>query len=1227
MVEGHPPRFHQSPSNSFKIHNRLTVTEPPHLASQSPHYYPAVQIPIPTSNPLPPSISCDPLPPPVTGPRPPSRPESPRDGASSKHISGKEPAPKRFLQDPDNSAEVNDTTLLTQSKSSDILVSSAEPSSIHAAASTHIDTSGLKYEFSNLKTRIGVGTYGSVFIGNYFGEHVAIKRIRIPSVSPGLADDPLVAKRHAEAIRQFAREIRRYERVQHPCIVRFYGVTLTPDPAALLVSEFMPGGSLGEAMMELRKDGIPFDLTSVLRIAMQTCSGLRALHGHGCTWGDAKPENILLSEALDNGFFPKMAEARIADFGLSKSVGQTLLGETTLAGSGQPAGTYNYMAPETFTVSDRDSIEKAKSSDVYSLGMVVYEMLTLRTPWDRRRMSDVLVAVRSGERPKWPAPSDHDFRDPIPQELRDIVECCWHQDWDKRPSSESLFSALFRFYHPTTDRTSQRPITELALNGPVFNGDGRQSTGAFTHVVSKQSTMSTAIAIGDASVDLGSNVLGSTTDSRGYFDVPEGLVDVSDGAETAPVGNPTVSPVTSPEPRRPSRTGVGQLDSDNDVRRSNGSLGTGSQTAIKHMAGTKTLFQGDHSCDVGSRKDGRNALLESRDGWANSGMNIKHRPDFPGHLTGSIEDGNGTLGPLSNLNFAHIPSEEFIKHRDEIARATASTAARIVGNGDSEEHDDAFYDRRSTVLTGGSNVPANVIGPSYGESDLVSSNTSTSSARRKRSKRLHSIIEQAAVAFIELRRREQNKLPPKQRKEAAEKRAEEEARISNEKEALKVIAAASKVEDFSTILKQMKLHRNSHAVVRASMSEIENYCRYDSVFFDICEEGGVEELVSGATLHGADDDAVAVSFCNSILALSEHCNDKVGHMVRAVGAPSLVIELLEHHKVNVEVQRVGCECLAMIAGSSELSRSAVATLGGPSAIYRAMTKNNFSFKDADLARSALKAIKSIAQDNEKAAEYLVQVAALDTVSKAAEVFTDHGLEGDILSALRAFSFYDAGRRNVIMSSGLKALTAIMVRNKEPDFLVQCCTFIRALSRWRDHECEAAMLESCISSRIIFLMQLSNDIPGEHGAKVAWYSSHACTFLASFGSRSRQRLRDVGAIETAINILRSRKENARVVHSATDALAELLKGEKASMHHAENCGIVPALNEALVLHHSVVRVRSALEWTLNYLTAPSPYDSRVYQELINSNRQQPGRMETENTPQPARFWRNPFSRKR
>lgn len=1065
-------------------------------------------------------------------------------------------------------------------------------------APTVIDASRLEVDFDNADKRIGIGTYGAVYVGSYFGELVAVKRIRMPDTSAAIRDDPHIAARRSEAIRQFAREIRRYERVSHPGIVRFLGVTLPPDASALLITELMPGGSLGAALSTLRRVKVPLTISSALRIALHACGGLRALHNARCTWGDGKPENVLLSSSVDtNGEFPDNAEARISDFGLSRSVGQSLLADTTVSGTGQPVGTYNYMAPETLSGLDTESDDIAKASDIYSFGLIMYEMLTLRVPWRRLQPMDVNRKVMNGERPAWPTNKDDDFYHAVPDDLRALVERCWNQGYGERPSAEQVFNALENYHVSMSKADTQRPVSDIAGGPHASEVTYGQWSNGVPRVSSKQSNASTAIAIGD-SVDMTGVGLESSRGSVRYAEnsEDEGQMTCENMPAFGESGSvaPRVSPVTSPEPR--------SINARNHARN-----GAHSQSDRSCASLPLTQERRDH------REQMRQSAVASSIGSAGE-VHIANRRAAPATLHDSIQRDPGSFSKHDGgQNQTNDMSKSIFNQfsNNDNGRAQASKFLDSIDGMSRPKSTTASPQREEQARSYPKNEGATVENPlgAYtldGSIQDLTSSTASVATQRRRSKKLQTLVERAVESYLEIQRKEEEeKIPPKQRRELADKRAQEEAKLAAENKALTLIQSAREVGDFSTVLYIMKCSRDSHAIAKAALSLLVPFCKDENLFFDVCEEGGVEEMVSAISMFGASDPGLCVLFCTSMTSLSEHYDDKVGHLLRGVGVPTMVIELLDFHKTNISVQTAGCDCLAVIAGTSELSRSAVATLGGPAVVYRAMTKNNSSFRDVNLARAALKAVRQIAQDNEKAAEYLVQVAALDTVSRAAEVFTDHGLEADILAALRGFSFYNGGRRNIIMSSGLKALTAIMLRNRDPDFLVHCCTFIRAIARWRDLECEEAMLQSCISERITSLMQMSNDILGEEGARVAWYSTHACTFLASFGSRSRQRLRLVGAIETSLGVLNNRKENARVVHSATDALAELIKGEPEAKVYAEKCNAVPSLTAALELHSSIVKVRTALQWTLDYLTsskdaAPGPaYGSRVYNELMNN----------------------------
>lgn len=1045
----------------------------------------------------------------------------------------------------------------------------------------------------------------------------------MPYASPITANDPYIQAKRKSAMDQFACEISRYERVSHPGIVRFLGIALPPDSsAALLVTQLMHGGSLGKALDGLRRDSIALQHASIVTIALQACGGLRALHAADCVWGDAKPENILLSAQIDaRGYFPLSAEAKIADFGLSSSVTNTLLADTTLAASGLPPGTYVYMSPETFYEMDQiDADIVAKASDVFSFGMILYEMLTLRSPWRRKQLTEVAEQLKRGVRPQWPVEGDSDYFGAVPDIMVQLVESCWAQKPAERPTAEHVFQVLDHF-SATLRRRESTQRGSPGILGHVQSGLQESipvSGNVFTRVASKQSTVSTAVAIGDNSVDLQSSGLNSTTDTARYAEVSddgEHIMCDDMAGMGAHINHahhvPRVSPVTSPEPHS-LKTGAGteRLDGEDSSRPAQTvtrAVGIAQADMSVHFMGGGGSLGALEPLDQLYRKESDQRLGSER-----IHSHILSNKVVSTEVTTEVTDASTELVLEHTLTdqvdveataLQDVPSPEFNKRSEEVAHIIA--AAAQVPNVQS------IYARRDDIYPSFlESVASNVHGGDTMEGstqDLTSSNTSTASLRRKRSKRLQAIIEKAALAFIELRRREEmtSKMPPKQRKEAADRKAFEEARLQAETHAQNAIQSAHAERDFSTILGIMKDHKLSQNVVIDAALLLEFYSKEESVYFDLCEEGAIEELMSAVIQFGDKNPELCVSFCNSMCALSEHFDDKVGHLVRATGVPTTIIEILEDHVTNVPVQIAGCKSLAAIAETSELSRSAVATLGGPKAVYRAMAKNNSTFRDVSLARASMRAVRQIAQNNERAAEFLVQVCALDAVSRTADVFTDNDIEGDILAALRAFSFYTGGRRNIIMSSGLRALAEIMLRNREPEFLIQCCQFIRAIAQWRNIECEEAMLQSCIAERIITLMQVSNEMTGDQGARVSWYALQACLFLASFGSRSRQRLRLVGAIDTTVGILNGRRENARVVRCATDALAELMKGEPEAKQQAMQCGAMLALRSATELHQTNTKVKNAVQWTMDCMqmgqeahTGPAQ-GSQVHQELMNN----------------------------
>lgn len=210
---------------------------------------------------------------------------------------------------------------------------------------------------------LGKGGMGAV----YKARQPALDRlVAVKILPPTVAADPAFAER-------FAREARALARLGHPNIVGVYEFGQTKD-LYYFVMEYVDGMNLRRAI-ETRK----LSSSEALAIVPQVCEALQFAHDEGVVHRDIKPENILID---------KRGRVKIADFGLAKIVGagngrgdcdSPAKREDMLTGTHQVMGTLHYMAPE--------QIEKPQTvdhrADIYSLGVVFYEMLTGELPIGR----------------------------------------------------------------------------------------------------------------------------------------------------------------------------------------------------------------------------------------------------------------------------------------------------------------------------------------------------------------------------------------------------------------------------------------------------------------------------------------------------------------------------------------------------------------------------------------------------------------------------------------------------------------------------------------------------------------------------------------------------------------------------------------------------------------------------------------------------------------------------
>ena len=165
-----------------------------------------------------------------------------------------------------------------------------------------------------------------------------------------------------EFLTRFRREARAVAALRHPNIVQVFDSDVEGE-IYYIVLELLEGDTLKTRLNDYRVRGERMPLGEMVRILLDVLDGLAYAHGEGMVHRDIKPANILLT---------RRGEAVVTDFGIAQMVGST-----RHTASGAMMGTLNYMAPEQGLQGQSDV-----RSDVYSLGIVFYEMLTQRVPFD-----------------------------------------------------------------------------------------------------------------------------------------------------------------------------------------------------------------------------------------------------------------------------------------------------------------------------------------------------------------------------------------------------------------------------------------------------------------------------------------------------------------------------------------------------------------------------------------------------------------------------------------------------------------------------------------------------------------------------------------------------------------------------------------------------------------------------------------------------------------------------
>ncbi|MFL6213365.1 MAG: protein kinase domain-containing protein [Blastocatellia bacterium] len=263
-----------------------------------------------------------------------------------------------------------------------------------------------KYE---IEAKLGAGGMCDVYRARHvrIGKEVAIKILR-----PDYAADPKIVER-------FEREARAASMVRHPNAINImdYGVAAGNTP--FLVMELVEGATVREL---LKRHGA-MTLERVVGIVNQACAALEAAHTVGIVHRDIKPENIIISEVDGRDW------VEVVDFGIAK-IQEDMSRRAALTGANLIIGTPRYMSPEQAQEKPVDA-----RSDIYSLGLVVYEMLAGSPPFAGSSATRLLIA-HAVETP----PPLTDTRPDLPAEVAAVVMRALDKNPERRQQSALAFA-------------------------------------------------------------------------------------------------------------------------------------------------------------------------------------------------------------------------------------------------------------------------------------------------------------------------------------------------------------------------------------------------------------------------------------------------------------------------------------------------------------------------------------------------------------------------------------------------------------------------------------------------------------------------------------------------------------------------------------------------------------------------------------------------------------------
>jgi serine/threonine protein kinase len=318
-----------------------------------------------------------------------------------------------------------------------------------------------KYRIERL---LGAGGMGAVVAAHHLqlDEKVAIKFI--------LPD----ALKNAEAVARFLREARAAVKIKSEHVARVIDVGSLDDGAPYMVMEYLEGGDLS-AWLE-QHGTMPIE--QAVEFVLQACEAIAEAHVLGIVHRDLKPSNLFAIRRRDG-----LLSVKVLDFGISKITKAAGVGPSLgMTKTHSPVGSPHYMSPE--------QMESSKTvdprTDIWALGIILFELLTGRVPFEGTALTEVVARIVTA-----PPPALRALRPDVPVALERVVLRCLEKDRSKRYGNIAEFAVALGEFGPPRARASVERVSRVMQAAAVLSSVEPAPPPASTKVASSSPTVAT----------------------------------------------------------------------------------------------------------------------------------------------------------------------------------------------------------------------------------------------------------------------------------------------------------------------------------------------------------------------------------------------------------------------------------------------------------------------------------------------------------------------------------------------------------------------------------------------------------------------------------------------------------------------------------------------------------------------------------------------------------------